>query len=165
MFKFALLFLLGLSASPAYAGKLAEGVFGTPWGTHETFPKPGEVCTHQPEPTIEWACNREIAGVPVTVHYAWKYKLFYAVMIRGTGFEGCNTLMNTLTAAWGASRPKSQYLNGALDDRVWQDLTASASWDYNKISGVCSVAVVSLSSYSAVQHLDKESVKSAAEGI
>ncbi len=163
--RVSVLFLL-FAAFPARAGKLAEGVLGIPWGFKEAFPQPEAAsCTHQPEVGIEWTCTREIGEKQVTVSFAWKYGHFYAVVINAESFDSCNVLMNVLTSAWGKSRPKSQYLTGAMDDRIWYDGNAIATWEYNKFSNKCSATAVKSSEFTAVQQKDREAAKAASEGI
>jgi hypothetical protein len=166
MFKLFVI-AFALMSTPAYAGKLSQGVFGIPWGEHTEFPQPAETsnCIQKVDVGVEWTCDKLIGETPVVVSYAWKHQRFYAIILNGQGFTNCDQLMKVLTAAWGNSKPQSEYLRGDMDDRIWFDGQATATWKYNKYSDKCTATAVNTAQYTAVQRQDREAAKNVSNGI
>ena len=95
-----LLALLALVTSPAYAGKLSEGVFSIPWGEHAEFPQPAETtnCIQNVDADTEWGCDKQLGDIPVTVLFAWKHQNFFGASVRAEGYSNCSTLLKMFTS-------------------------------------------------------------------
>jgi len=135
----------------AHAGKLAEGVKGIVYGPQ---PAPaqleGATCAVQHVPGIPWVCQSTVGAVPVLVSPGYEHGRVYAVLVSATGDTECRTLMDTLTAAYGSSRPISEYADGPLDDRGWFDGDVIATWSYNRFSKRCDFVAIDMPTKAAV---------------
>jgi hypothetical protein len=156
---------LALFASPAYAGKLRAGVLGHEWGTKTSFPAPYAECVHRSEPSVEWTCAHTIGTVPVTVSFLYRRGTFYGVTVDSKGFTPCTELIDTVTAAWGPSRPMKDYAQGKMDERVWIDGTAVATWKYNTYSSVCTVLAAEGALMKLLEKADAQDAAKAADQI
>jgi len=154
--------LLLMMMTMAHGGKLAEGYRGLAWGSHETVEQPDGECQADPEPGAAWACQQTIGDVPVTVGYGYEHGMLYSVLIMAEGYNACDTLMDTFTAAWGRSVPQKTYAKGKLDDRIWMDGRTSAVWKWNRFSEKCQVVALHLPSYDVVKAAQASKAK---EGI
>lgn len=143
--------VLMMLASLAHGGKLAEGYRGLAWGAHETLEQPSEQCQADPEPGAAWLCKQTIGEVPVSVGYGYDHGILYSVLIMAEGHTACDTLMDTLTSAWGRSTPQRTYATGKLDDRIWVDKRTSGVWKWNRYAGKCQVVMLHLPSYDEVK--------------
>ena len=157
---FALMLALTMSAD---AGKLAEGVKGIAYGPQ---PAPaqldGATCAVQHVLGIPWVCQSTVGAVPVLVSPGYEHGRVYAVLVSATGDTECRTLMDTLTAAYGSSRPISEYADGPLDDRGWFDGDVIATWSYNRFSKRCDFVAIHMPTKAA---MDAEAAQVAAGAV
>jgi hypothetical protein len=149
--------------SVASAGKLAEGIFGIPWGEKTEFPAPFEDCVKDTSSITPWECQREIDGIKFEVAFVWEMNLFYGAAIRSKdGYESCSRLQDMLEAAWGKSFPTSRYLTGKMDNRAWNDGRVSATWKYNTVTHHCDVFVFHLDMLDTIKAEKKKKAAEAA---
>jgi hypothetical protein len=161
--NFALVSALSvLGATEAHAGKLDTGVFGVSWGVYETFPAPFSVCVRNPEPSVEWRCDHTVGDMRLMVSFAYKHKMFYGAAIMAEGYSTCSALMDTLTSAWGSSRPASTYATDKMDERIWVAESSFATWKYNEFSHVCYVMAVNSPLYERMKKIDTDKAASMA---
>lgn len=151
--------------SSAQAGKLADGYRGMAWGAYQDIPHPGGQCAENTEPTVRWQCDQTIGEIPVKVSYGYKQGLFYAVIIRTAGYTNCDTLMDTLTIAWGPSRPNKTYAAKKLDDRAWVDGPVYAGWEHNQFNDQCQIAIINTVYMDAIKEKEIEKAKSGADEL
>lgn len=159
MFKFILPLLF---ASTSHAGKLAEGVFGVKWGAAPEFPAPMEGCIHNPEPGVEWTCEKQVGTVPVAAAWGYKHEHVFITVLIAKGDSECSMLMDTLTQAWGKSIPLNSYDKSRMAERAWKDGQVIAHWTWNQFTKACKAAAISLPDKEYVEEQDK---KVAAMGV
>lgn len=136
----------------AHAGKLADGVRGVAWGKQAPpAPLAGATCSTKPEPGIPWTCATTVGATPVSISPGYQHGHVYAMLISAKGGTECRALMDTLTAAYGPSRPISDYLTGPLDDRAWFDGDVIGTWGHNEFSQRCQFVAVHMPSQDAVK--------------
>jgi hypothetical protein len=156
------LFLLAL-AIPAHAGKLADGVKGYTWGAQPEPPSlKGAACTADPEPGILWTCTTTIGATPVRVSPGYRHGHLSAMLVSAQGRTECGALMGTLVAAYGPSRPISEYLDGPMDDRAWFDGDVIGTWNYNQFTRHCDFVAVHMPSQDAIKVEDEKAAATAA---
>jgi hypothetical protein len=155
----------------AHAADLAEGVFGVKWGYMETFSKPEGFasCSHRTQREVEWECYRTLGEVPVKVAFMWApdHKQMSGVFIFAEGHSNCGLLMDTLTVAWGNSKPTAEYLTGKMDDRTWlsPDRSTLAAWSWSSAMNECTVFAFSRKARDASEADAKRKAAEAAEGL
>lgn len=162
------LFVAAVFAFPsiASAGKLAEGIFGIPWGEKTEFAAPFEGCVANTSSITPWECDREVNGVKFQVAFVWEMNMFYGAAIRSKdGYESCSRLQDMLEAAWGNSFPTSRYLTGKMDDRAWNDGRVSATWKYNTVTHHCDVFVFHLDMLGTIKAAKKKKAAEAASAF
>lgn len=139
----------------AHAGKLADGVRGVAWGAQPTpAALAGTTCATKPEPGIPWTCTTTVGATPVRVSPGYRHGHVYAMLISAKGDGECRALMDTLVAAYGPSRPISDYLDGPLDDRAWFDGDVIGTWGYNQFSRECQFVAVHMPSQDVINAAD-----------
>jgi hypothetical protein len=70
--------------------------------------------------------------------------------------------MDTLTAAYGASRPINDYADGPLDGRGWFDGDVIGTWNYNRITRRCDFVAIHMPTKAA---MDAEAAQVAAGAV
>jgi hypothetical protein len=144
-------------ASLAHGGKLADGYRGLAWGIYEQVPKPPGSCIADPDAMegirgVPWYCDQTIGSVPVGVYYMWEHQRLYSVMIKTKGFVQCDTLMDTLIAAWGRPSPSASSTGtDKLDGKMWLDTEVGAVWSYNEWMHECNVVLLHRKLYAEVE--------------
>lgn len=135
MFVLFLSLSAALLTPSAFAGKLAEGFRGIPYGPASVLDvAPGEGCAANTEMSVRWMCTVQLGEASVQVAYMVQEGLFFGVVIHATGYGNASAFFDVLTAGYGAGTAANTYDSSRLADRRWQDGNASGSWDYNKFS-------------------------------
>lgn len=156
----------------AYAGKLADGFRGLPFGPSavlESPPQPqgcvlGEARTVL-DKGVRWSCVVEINGVAARVAYIIEGGWYYGVQITPPeDFTAARAVHEALTAAYGAC-VKGQYATGPLPDCRWNDLDTTAAWTYNEFSDQSSVSIFNKSVFAKVDAARKAKAAAAASEL
>ena len=158
---FTSLLIIGL-VTPAYAGKLADGYRDYGWG-EMSVPKqiPGASCTPlDPKIGAPWTCKTTLGAVEVSVTPAYDQGRLYGWVISSQGYSNCDTIMDTLTVAYGPSRPSRDFMDKKLDDRWWADGDVQAFWDYNQYSTKCTVVIKNFKESKIVEAANKAAAAS-----
>lgn len=153
--------LLNLLVSVAFAGKLADGLFGVPWAEAPTAP-PKEACRPQAN---GWVCPAVVADIPVDVTYAVEHGVLHSVFVNGRGMAECEKVRATYDAAWGEPVPTRAYRTTWMDDHLWQDGGVVALWQFNRYSGLCVILAQHLPNADTVQAAKRAAAARATEGL
>jgi hypothetical protein len=73
--------------------------------------------------------------------------------------------MDTLTAAYGASRPLNDYATGPMDGRGWFDGDVIATWSYNRFSKRCDFVAIHMIHMPTKAAMDAEAAQVAAGAV
>jgi hypothetical protein len=156
-------FLL-LSLSVAHAGKLADGWRGRPYGPADALSvAPGDACVSSPEAGVRWRCTETIATEQVSVAYMAEEGIYSSVLITCKGFSSCQTVLDTLLAAWG--RPFSVEEYGTLPDRFWKDGPVIGAWSYNQFSTEGTAMASHLEYFQAIKAKQAAKARTAADDL
>ncbi len=156
--------------SLALAGKLEDGWRGIPYGPASVLDTaPTSSCTRTDEPGVLWACQEDIASVPVNVFYMASDGWYHGVSINAVGFAACSTVFATLKAAWDAPWGPKEYASGSLPDGFWNLMvyqkTTSAAWTYNPYSHACSAFTMNAGISAKIDAIKKARAALAAEAL
>jgi hypothetical protein len=154
--------VLSLGAGVANAGSLGEGLRGKRWGESvEAAPSP--VCGRESDNS--WICTEKVGDVEVDVSYGkLEDHQLYSVVMTHKGFAGCQTLLNTLSEAWGRGG-KNEYDSSPLPKMTWFTLGAIGSFEYNRYSDRCTILAMSTSLYREKEREDKKKAAKAASSL
>lgn len=132
---FPMALLLSLISLPAFAGKLADGWRGHPYGPQawlQADPGTG-ICMADPEPGVRWRCTETMNAFPVSVNYIVTEGIYTGIYAQCEGYSACSAFYDVLVAAWGPITKKA-YSAATLSDGTWRDGRVMAGWDYNEYS-------------------------------
>ena len=161
-----------LLVAAAYAGKLADGFRGLPFGPSDVLESPpqpqgcvmGEARTVL-ERGVRWSCAVEINGVAVQAAYIIEAGWFYGVQITPPDdFSAAHAVREALTAAYGTC-VKDQYATGPLPDCRWNDADTTATWSYNQFNDQSAISIFNKSVFAKVDAARKAKAASAASGL
>lgn len=165
-----MIFLL-LQIETAFAGKLADGWHGLPYGSATVLATaPTADCVRIDDATVAWQCHETIGGVPVEVDYMAEEGWFLGVMLKTQGYANCSTLFGVLTVAWTVPfSPKNSYDKSALADGFWNVMRykteTSAAWTYNRYSDACSASTINAGLSGLVDVAKAKKAAAAAEAL
>lgn len=159
-----------LAITLAVAGKLEDGWRGIPYGPASVLDTaPTDSCRKADDHSVLWACQEQVADVPVTVYYMGSEGWYHGVTLRAVGFSECATLFTTLTAAWDAPWTEKEYASGPLPDGWWNLMASnkrtSAAWTYNRYSDTCSAFTMNRGISAKIDAKKAERAASAAESL
>ena len=159
----SILSLLLITAT-AQAGKLADGYRDYGWGA---MPVPkqlaGAQCvTLDPKTGAPWTCKTTLGPVAVQVTPAYDEGRLYGWVISGRSYTVCDTIMDTLTVAYGSSQPTHSSMNEKLDDRWWADGDVQAFWSFNQFSNKCDVVI---KNFKESKIVEEARIKAAASAV
>lgn len=148
----------------AFAGKLADGWRGHPYGSIAWLAEPPfEGCAKDPGTGVAWNCSEDVGGVTVAVAYMVEEGTYTGVRIQCDGYLNCSTLRTTLIAAWGKPLVAKEY--GQLPDMTWADGNVLCGWQYNQFSEAGSATVFDKVIYDRMKRKKEASAAEAAKGL
>lgn len=162
-----------LLVAAAYAGKLADGFRGLPFGPSDVLESPpqpqgcvmGEARTVL-EKGVRWSCVAEINGVAARVSYIIESGWYYGVQITPPeDFAAARAVHEALTAAYGPCAKNEQYATGPLPDCRWNDSDTTAAWTYNQFNDQSAVSIFNKSVFAKVDAARKTKAAAAASGL
>ena len=146
--------LVALTLS-AYAGKLADGFRGVPFGPDSILasaPMP-EGCTEvvgSGEKGIRWECATTINDASVNVYYFVEAGWFYSVRIDpAKQFTQASLVREAMLSAWGPCMAK--YPSDPMMECTWIDGKSKALWEYNRFNQESSVTMMDVATFDRVK--------------
>jgi len=135
--------LLLTLALPAYAGPLAEGFRGTPWGApYDRLTPPAGQSGCRPFTGAvgsSWTCSATISDVSFSVTYLYgRAGLMVGTIKPAHAHVGCSTLRRVAEKAYGPGQARYEHV--VTSHWTWSDGTASAAFDPKGSSCVLSAS-------------------------
>lgn len=134
--------ILGLLASAAFAGVLADGFHGAAFGPASQLHRPSPNCTANPGPGIRWACPIKIGGAGLTAYYMVSRRRFIGVLASGTVDPAQESLVHgALSASWGPSTAMYSIPGSPV---VWADGENTGYLQYDQETSELTIGVFSV---------------------